>query len=220
MDKDIALLHEKIDRLTVQMEEQRKRQQSFDELKDDLLPIANHMIKLSIDELAEIGTDFRLEDLTFLFKRLLRNTHLFIKLVDQLEALMGLMEEIQLLGRPAFSKVVEKMDELERKGYFTFANQGIDIVDRIVTEFDERDMQTLADNVVNVLRIVNNFTQPEIMNLANNAINSLREEDITKASPSMLQLIREMNDPKVRIGLARIINLIKSLSDQPEALIN
>ncbi|MGD8458207.1 MAG: hypothetical protein PVF83_17660 [Anaerolineales bacterium] len=220
MDKDIALLHEKIDRLTVQIEEQRKRQQSFDELKDDLLPIANHMIKLSIDELAEIGTDFRLEDLTFLFKRLLRNTHLFIKLVDQLEALMGLMEEIQLLGRPAFSKVVEKMDELERKGYFTFANQGLDIVDRIVTEFDERDMQTLAENVVSVLRIVNNFTQPDIMNLANNAINSLREEEITKASPSMLQLIREMNDPKVRIGLARIINLLKSLVDQPEAFIN
>jgi uncharacterized protein YjgD (DUF1641 family) len=220
MDKDLALLHEKIDLLAIQMDEQRKRQQAFDELKDDMLPIANHMIKLTIDELAEIGTEFQLEDLLFLFKRLIRNTHLFIKLVDQLEALMGLMEEVQLLGKPAFSKVVEKMDELERKGYFSFANQGINMVDRIVTEFDEEDAEALSDNIVTILKTVRNMTQPDIMNIANNAVDVLRNGPTPDKSPSTLQLIREMNDPQVRIGLARMLNLLKSLADQPEPSVN
>jgi uncharacterized protein YjgD (DUF1641 family) len=220
MDKELALLHEKIDRLTAQMEEQHKHQQTLNELKDDMLPIANHMIKLSIDELAEIGTEFQMEDLTFLLKRLLRNTHLFIKLVDQLEALMGLMEEVRLLGKPAFSKVVEKMDELERKGYFAFARQGINTFDRIVTEFDEKDMQAMTDNVINILRTTQNITRPDIMDLANNVVNSLRENSTSEKSPSMLQLVREMNDPKVRSGLARILSLLKSLADQPISSIN
>ena len=44
----------------------------------DAIPVVNHMVKLSIDELAEIGTDFQLEDLTFLLKRVLRDTRLLV----------------------------------------------------------------------------------------------------------------------------------------------
>ena len=46
----------------------------MDELRRDLMPIANQMIKLTIDELAEIGSEFQAEDLLFLLKRLLRDT--------------------------------------------------------------------------------------------------------------------------------------------------
>ena len=99
MDKDLALLHDKIDYLTEQLEEQRKRLQAFDELKKDLLPIANHMVKLSIEELAEIGTEFQLEDLLFLFKRLLRNTNLLLSMMDRLESLLALSDDAQLLGK-------------------------------------------------------------------------------------------------------------------------
>ena len=90
MDKDLALLHEKIDYLTEQLEAQRKRQQAMQELQNDMIPIANHMVKLTIDELAEIGNEFRLEDLLFLLKRMLRNTPLLLQMMDRLEALSAL----------------------------------------------------------------------------------------------------------------------------------
>ena len=60
---EIALLHEKVDRLTALLEAQERRQQAFEELKQDMIPIVNNAIKLSIEELAEIGTEFKLEDL-------------------------------------------------------------------------------------------------------------------------------------------------------------
>lgn len=216
MDKDLALLHEKIDKLTAQMEEQRRRQLAFDELKDDMIPIANHLIKLTIDELAEIGTEFQLEDLMYLVKRLLRSTHMLNKAMDQLEGLMGLSDEVELLGQQVFRDVVHRLDEMEQKGYFTFANHGIEMVDRIVSEFEEEDVKALSDNIVTILKTFRNLTQPDIMSLANNAVSALRDAPDLEKAPSALKLVRELNDPQVRIGMARMFNLLKSLADSPE----
>ena len=54
---EMAALHAKLDLIMEQLAEQRRRQQELNELKNDLLPIANHMIKLSIEELAKITTE-------------------------------------------------------------------------------------------------------------------------------------------------------------------
>ena len=96
MENDMVLLHQKIDSLTEQVALlttqaaiQQQRQQAFDELKDDMIPMANHMIKLSIDELAEIGDEFQIEDLFFLLKRMMRNTNLILDMFDRLEVCNG-----------------------------------------------------------------------------------------------------------------------------------
>ena len=93
MEKELALIHEKLDYLTKQLEIQRQQQEGINELMQDAVPVVNHMIKLSIDELAEIGSDFQLEDLTFLLKRVLRDTRMLVGLLDQVEAFAELAEE-------------------------------------------------------------------------------------------------------------------------------
>ena len=132
MDQDLALLHEKIDYLTMQLEAQNKRQQEFEELQRDLIPIANHMIKLSIDELAEIGRDFQLEDLLFLLKRLLRNTNSLLTLMDMMESVMGLTDDVNRIGQEVFNVSVETLDRFEREGYFTFMQESWNVFERIV----------------------------------------------------------------------------------------
>lgn len=112
------LLLERLERIENYLAEQRSRAEELEELKRDLIPIFNQMVHLSIDGLAEIGSEFRAEDLLFLIKRLLRDIHLLLKMLDQLEALMGLGEEVQRLIKPVFSTLVETLDLLERRGYF------------------------------------------------------------------------------------------------------
>jgi len=216
MDKDLTLLHDKIDYLTEQFELQNRRQQEIKELTQDLIPIANHMIKLSIDELAEIGQDFQLEDLLFLLKRLLRNTHSLSALLDRLESATGLVEDVNRIGKEAFNVSVETLDRFERDGYFTFLQEAWHIFERIVTEFNEEDVRALGDNIVTILSTARNMTQPEVLSLANNAMDALRSDPITEATPSPLALLRELSDPQVRKGLARMINLVKVLADQPQ----
>ena len=221
MSNDLALLHEKVDLLTTQVaslteyaEDQQRRQRELDELKQDVIPIANHMIKISIDELAEIGNDFELEDLFYILKRVLRNTHLIETLMDRLEAVMGIADETELLGKQVFSTVVEQLDELEHQGYFAFAQQSWKIVEKIVTEFDKEDVQALGDNIVIILNTVRNMTQPEIMALANNAVGAIQDDIPEGEQISTWALIRELGNPKVRRGMLRLINLLKTLDSQ------
>jgi len=222
MDNDIAILHEKIDALTSQVtfltqqaEIQQRRQLEFDELKQDMIPVANHMIKLSIDELADIGQDFEIEDLYFLLKRVMRNTHLILAMFDRLEALMGVTDEVELLGKQVFSTAVENLEKMEQAGYFAFAREGWGIMERIITEFSEEDVKALGDNIVTILTTVRNMTQPEIMAMANNAIGAIQDIPPETETPSTLSLLRELSSPQTRRGMARMINLLKALDEQP-----
>lgn len=214
---ELAHLHKKIDFISDQMELQAKRAQALDELKDDMIPIANHLIKLSINELAEIGNEFQAEDLLFLLKRLLRDTHLLLDMLDRLEAVMGLADEAQLMGRGVFNQTVEALDKMEQQGYFDFARGGMYIMERIVDEFGEEDVKALGDNIVTILTTVRNMTQPEILALANNAVGAMREIPADTEPLSTLALLKELNDPKVRIGLTRMLGMVKALADQPQA---
>ena len=223
MDNDVALLHQKIDRLSMQVaflsEQaiiQQRRQQEFDELKQDMIPIANHLIKLTIDELAEIDPEFEIEDLIFLLKRVLRNVPLILTMFDRFEAIMGITDEVELLGKQVFSTAVERLDQLERDGYFGFAREGWGILERVVTEFSDEDVKALGENVVTILTTVRNMTQPEIMAMANNAIGAIQEVPPETKTPSVFSLIRELSNPKTRRGMARMINLLQVLDEQPD----
>jgi len=217
MEADLAVLTQKIDYLTEIVEAQRKRQLELEELQRDMIPIANHMIKLSIDELAEIGNDFRVEDLLFLMKRLLRDTHMLIELMDRLESVYGLAQEFELMGKPMFNQVVEKLDQMERAGYFNFARGGWYVMERIVEEFDEEDVQALGDNIVTILQTVRNMTQPEILAFANNAIGAISEEPANIPDKvSTLDLLKALTDPQTRRGMVRLLGMVKVLAEQPE----
>ena len=211
-----GLMLEKLDNLTRQYEEQSKRQDELNELKSDLIPIANHMIKLSIDELAEIGTEFQAEDLLFLLKRLLRDTHLLVGLLDRLESVVELADETSRIGQQVFNQAVFSLDRLEREGYFTFAQSSWRILERIVNEFGEDDIDALGDNIVTILTTVRNLTQPEIMSLTNNALQAIQDEPIPDGEVSAWALLRDLNDPQVRKGMARLLNMLKVIADQPD----
>jgi uncharacterized protein YjgD (DUF1641 family) len=192
MSHELIEINEKLDVVMAYMAEQQVRQQAMNELKDDMLPIANHMIKLTIDELAEIGSEFRVEDLLFLLKRLLRNTNLLIKLVDQMEGIMGIADEVDLLGKQVFNQVVMQLDTLEQKGFFRIANEGLQVADQIVGELEPEDIQAVGRTLVDAIQAVK---QPAPEN-----------------APSMLAIARQMNDPQVRSSLARMLNFVKAIS--------
>jgi uncharacterized protein YjgD (DUF1641 family) len=216
METDLVILNQKIDYLTEMMEAQRKRQLELEELQHDMVPIVNSMIKLSIDELAEIGNDFQVEDLLFLFKRLLRDTNILIDMIDRLEAVHGLAQEVELMGKPMFNQVVEWLDKMERDGYFDFARGGWKIMERIVSEFDEEDIDALGDNVVTILTTIRNMTQPEILAIANNAVGAISEEPAEiPQKVSTWMLLKEMSNPEVRRGLLRMLEVVKVLGEQP-----
>jgi uncharacterized protein YjgD (DUF1641 family) len=222
---DLSALLQKVDdltgevrTLTEQVEAQRRSTQVLEELVQDMTPVVNQAFKTLVRELDEVDGEFTGEELVFLVKRLLANIHRFNALLIQMESVLDLLEEAPKLGRPVFNTAVNTLDHLERKGYFVFAREGIRIADRVVTEFTEDDVRALGDNIVTILRTVKNLTQPDIMALTNKAVNQLHEPEPAEQDASVWALLREINDPKVRKGLARLLRVVKTLADQPDSM--
>jgi uncharacterized protein YjgD (DUF1641 family) len=212
---DLASLHKKIDFMMEQMETQRKRQEMRDELVHDMTPAVNDLVKLAIDELDEIGNDFQLEDILYLVKRLLRDIRLLTGMLDQLESVVELTGEMKRMMTPSFNQLVEALAVLDKKGYFTFLSSSTHILDQIVTEFGEEDVRALGDNVVTILKTVRSMTQPQIMGLANNAMQNI--EKPIEGDVSTWKLLKEMRNPEVRKGMARMLQMVKAFADVSEA---
>jgi uncharacterized protein YjgD (DUF1641 family) len=186
-NEEFAQINQKLDYLLAQFEAQREQQQAMKELMDDAIPIANHVIKLSIDELAEIGNDFQLGDLLFLLKRVLRDTRLLVKLLDQVEAMAELADEGQKIGKRIFHQVTMELDRLEREGYFQFARAGLKVADRLVHDFEPAEVEAMGERLAQALKA----EPPE--------------------NVSLFALLRALFDPKVRRGLYRTLNLLKAI---------
>ena len=211
-------LNEKLDRLATQVtflteeaQRQKRRQQEWDELKNDLMPIANQGYLLLSEQLHEVEQFAQLEDLLRLAKRLLRNTRNFEQLLDQVESLLDLWQDAGPLSKDAFLSAMTHLAEFEQKGYFVFLQGGLDMVDRIVTSFDEEDVRQLGENIVLILQTVKEMTQPEIMTMLSNTAHIVKDEE--PVDTSIMSILRQMNDPAVRRGLAKTLQVLKSVAD-------
>lgn len=219
MDPTLAALDEKLDRLTTQVsflteeaQRQKRRQQEWDELKDDLMPIFNDIMRLSMEQLAEVEQHAQIEDILHLFKRLLRNVRNLEQMLDQVESLMDLWQDMSPLSQDAFLSAMTQLAELERKGYFIFLRGGIGMMDRVVTSFNEEDVRQLGDNIVLILQTVKEMTQPEIMTLLRNTAHVVKDEE--PVDTSLFSIMRQLNDPAVRKGLAKTLQVLKSVAEK------
>jgi len=221
MDQALAFneLNQKVDALTAQVaflaEEARlekRRRQEWDELKNDLTPVVTEVYNLSVQQLEEVESYVQFEDLIRLIKRLIRNTRNLEQMLDQIESLADLSKEVAPLSRDVFVMAMTQLDEMERKGYFAFLQGGMNIMDEVVTNFSEKDVQQLGENIVLILRTLKEMTQPEIMQMLSTTATVMRDEDVPE-SVSMFALVRQLNDPAVKRGLAKTLEVLKTFSE-------
>lgn len=218
-DQAIAELNQKIDKLTTQVaflteearQEQRRRNE-WDDLKNDLTPVANDVFHLTVNQLEEVENYVQLEDVLRLFKRLIRNTRNLEQLLDQMESMGAMWQDAGPLSQTAFLSLMNQLDQMERKGYFVFARGGMNILDQIVTSFTEEDVRQLGENIVLILQTVKEMTQPEIMTLLRNTAHIMREEEPAE-NVSIISILRQLNDPAVKRGLAKTLSVLRTVSD-------
>jgi len=148
------------------------------------------------------------------------------KLTDQVEFLVADAErknrELQVwrdlghtvapLAQEPMDLLVEKLSMLEERGYFEFAKGGLDVIDRIVSAYGEDDIKALGDNVELIFDTIKEMTQPQVMSLLGSTVRKLQEEE-TGETPSLFSILKEMRDPQVRRGLARVLNTLRSVGD-------
>lgn len=213
MDKELELLHQKIDFLTEQVMVTKRKQKEWEELRQDMTPIVTDLFRSTVKELDEVSTYFTYEDLVYLIKRLLRNTRTLITLFEQLESAKGFLEDAAPLTKDVFQSVMRQMEELEQKGYFTFIKGAKQIADNVVTSFSEKDVKALGDNIVLILDTVKQLTQPEMMQTIQNVLTVYQHVNVEPPEKvSLFGLMKELNDPDVRKGLHSGLTILKNIS--------
>ncbi len=145
------------------------------------------------------------------------------RLTDQLSALtsLGMVSElvadVTRLGPDVMASVVDRLYEVDRKGYFRFAGAAVGVADRVVTNFDEHDVELLGDNVVAMLEALREVTQPEMLAFVSRMVGAVHAEQEavdweTAEPPSLWALARQMRDPDVRRGMARALHTLRSVA--------
>jgi uncharacterized protein YjgD (DUF1641 family) len=226
MDQSQTLveLNAKIDALTAQLgvltdyvEDQRRRQREWDDLKSDLTPIAMDAYQVAVEQFEELEPYVQLEDLIYLVKRVARNTRNVEMLLDQVESLSDLVHDASPIVNDAVLMAVEQMDAMERRGYFRLVKEGQVVLDNIVDAFGPEDVRQLGDNVVTILTTVKQMTQPEIMGMMQNLAGGLRKAEAqpSDASTSMWSLLKQFRDPQTRRGLAITLGMLRAVGAEP-----
>lgn len=135
---------------------------------------------------------------------------------EQYAKVQELLGEVNALGRPAMDLAMSTLADLEAKGYFAFAKESAGVLDTIVTSFGPDDVRQLGDNVVTILTTVREMTQPEVMELVRRTAETAQDtETEAMTPPSTFALLRQMRDPEVRRGLARVMAMLQTVGADP-----
>jgi uncharacterized protein YjgD (DUF1641 family) len=210
----IDALNSKLDVILEEIEHQRRHRREMEDLKEDLMRVGHDLYRTAVEGLEEVHDEVSTGDIAYLGKKLLRNVNNITQTFEQLENLKGFMEDFAPVSRQLSLDIMQRLHELDRKGYFDFIREVMRITDNIITSFTVDDVKNLADNVVTILNTVKNLTQPDMLQAINNALTVYKKLDITvEGDVSLMRLLREMNSPEVRRGLAFMTEFLKNLAN-------
>ena len=131
------------------------------------------------------------------------------ELIGQVDTGRELISDIVPLTSGTMLSATERLAEMERRGYFTFARGGLDVIDRVVTSYDQDDIQALADNVVLMLDTIKEMTQPEVLGMLSRTVHAI--DDPAVEAPSLFRLAGQLRDPEVKKGLSRLMSMLRSM---------
>ncbi|NQT71041.1 MAG: DUF1641 domain-containing protein [Desulfobacteraceae bacterium] len=111
-----TLIMERLDRLEQKIDPVANSAKSIKELQEQLAPRVNEAVKALIIALADLESDFQLEDLVFLIKKVMRNIKNITFALEQLKNLIDFARAVEPLLKSTVPQIIQTFDELEQKG--------------------------------------------------------------------------------------------------------
>ena len=216
LEERLEVMARQLEEVTSELRRQRQDRERWSELATDMVPLAQEAMTKVTTHLEEDACDF--DNVASLGHAFIRNAYVLESWLGPLRVMAALAEELGPLATPAMSSLTNHLQQLDERGYFSRAREVANVLDTVVTSFSNDDVKLLGDNIVLILQTVKQMTQPEIMGMLGRAAVTLQEgETIADSkSPSARALLRQMRDPMVRRGMARLLATLRSIgADAP-----
>lgn len=148
------------------------------------------------------------QDLSALNARIDRLTHEVSHLVERQKKTDALLEEMTPILKAMMGAATERLDRLEKRGYFAFGEELVGIGERIVEGFTPDDVRQLGNAIVSILETVRELTQPEVLKVAAEASSVLQNAD--RAEPiGIVGMVRATGDHDVQKGMSVMVDVMR-----------
>lgn len=205
-------LIERIDRIEAQVAPLAESAKAIKELRDELAPRVNEAVHALIAELADVESDFQVEDLLHLIKNAMRNVRNLNFTLDQLKNLIDFLVIAEPVFKTTVPQIIYYFDELEQKGVFRILEMGLEVLKRIGSTYSPEQMQQVGDGLVRMAGSLNKLMVPESLDLLDKAADLPAQADLAGAKPvGLWGLMGALSDPKVKEGVGVALELTRGL---------
>ncbi len=183
IQEQISELNRKMDLVLESVEQQKRNREEFDDLVEDLSIVARDAFKNTVVMLDKSQIDVDNSDIPMLLIKILQNVGTFHEMLEMLESVRDFMKDISPVLHQVGLDAVNKMNELDQKGYF--------------------------DEIAGIIR---NLTQPGLLtslNRTTKAIASIRMDDKLD-NKSLFGIVKQLNSPDVRKSLSFALRLVEA----------
>jgi len=213
IQQQIDDINRKLDIILEEVFAQKQSRDSMNDLMDDLSIVGKDVFKNTVIELDKAGVELDSEALASTGIRLIKNVNNINELLATLESANDFMKDVTPILQQVGLDAVQKMNELDKKGYIDFFKELGNVFENIVSHFSTEDVKELAENAVIILETVKGMTQPDMLSAMNNAVHVFKNidtEDIQEYS--LWKAMKELRSPELKKGLGFMITFLKNLS--------
>ena len=215
IQQQIDDINRKLDIILEEVFSQKQSRETISDLADDLSLVGKDVFKNTVIELDKAGVELDSDALKGTGIRLIRNIDNINEFLDTLESINDFLKDATPIARQVGLDTIQKMNELDQKGYIEFFKELSKVLENIISHFSVEDVRDLSDNVVTILETVKEMTQPDMLSAMDNAVNVFKNLD-TKDIPeySLWKAMKEMRSPEMKKGLGFMITFLKNLAKE------
>lgn len=206
------LILERLDRIESQLVPLSGSMQSIQELRADLIPLANQAFQQMIKELEDVESSVHLEDFLELIKRIIRSTRSITYSLKQLENIIDFVTTLEPLLRSSVPQLIHYLDDLEQRGVFRMLMATLEIRAKVAKAYTPKDIDQIGDGFVALLSLAKKLAEPQTLEFLKKLTEIPSSCDLeTCKDVGPFGLLWATGNKEVKQGLGVLMELAKAM---------
>ena len=208
-----AELIQRMDHLEAQIAPLAESAKAVSELRDELAPRVSEAVNALIMALADVESDFQLEDLVYLAKNAMRNVKNLNFTLDQLKNLIDFLVIAEPVLKTTVPQIIHYLDDLESKSVFRILATALEALKNIGSTYSPEQLQQVGEGAVRLVGVMHKLMAPESLDLLDKAAALPASADVAGAKPvGLFGLMGALSDPQMKAGVGVALELTRGLA--------
>ena len=209
----IAGIESRLDFIVEELGHLRRFRTGTEDLMADLTLVGKDALEEATSACDTVN--LRPREIVQLLKTALLDAKLLTAALQQIESAADLVKDIQIVAHDLYGQATRECQTLQEKGYFDAAAAGLRIGDALVQSHSPSDLKQAEASVPQLVGFLRELTRPEVLQALEAIIHGFgRVQATMNVNKSVFELLRDMNSPDARRGIAILVEFLKVLGSR------